>query len=82
MSTFAHQIKRKKINRDIEAFLEKGGQIRQIPRGVSGDKTSPSYGYLTRTQEEIEKSRKRGSAAMKAHNRINGHPRKKQGGVK
>lgn len=42
---------RKELESGVEAFLQKGGRIQEVPTGWSGDKGVSSYGYAKRREQ-------------------------------
>lgn len=68
--TFAHQKKAEKIRSDIDHYLQSGGQIRQIPNRVSGERGA--YGRLNCTADDAARARLNGQKAR-------GRQRKQQG---
>lgn len=61
MATFAHRAKAKKISSDIDCYLKRGGKIRQIPSGFSGDRSS--YGHLGCSADDAARARLNGQKA-------------------
>jgi hypothetical protein len=59
--TFSHQKRAEKIRSDIDNYLQQGGQIRQIPNGMSGERGA--YGRLNCTADDAARARLNGQKA-------------------
>lgn len=68
--TFAHQKRAEKLRNDIDHFLKRGGKIREIPNGMSGERGA--YGRLNCTADDAARARLNGQKAR-------GRQRKQQG---
>ncbi|WP_296029174.1 hypothetical protein [uncultured Alcanivorax sp.] len=59
--SFQHRKRSEKIRSDIDNYLQQGGQIRQIPNGMSGE--SGAYGRLNCTADDAARARLNGQKA-------------------
>ncbi|MEH6784076.1 MAG: hypothetical protein V7688_09350 [Alcanivorax jadensis] len=59
--SFQHRKRSEKIRSDIDNYLQQGGQIRQIPNGMSGERGA--YGRLNCTADDAARARLNGQKA-------------------
>lgn len=59
--SFQHRKRSEKIRSDIDHYLQQGGQIRQIPSGMSGERGA--YGRLNCTADDAARARLNGQKA-------------------
>lgn len=59
--SFQHRKRSEKIRSDIDNYLQRGGKIRQIPNGMSGERGA--YGRLNCTADDAARARLNGQKA-------------------